>query len=81
LTIDLSERIPKIYSNVTPNAYNFLTNTHQLSLFYLAKGENNIDVLIDGTQSDGSISADTEAWIRWKPRYESVDALCRNCSR
>jgi hypothetical protein len=81
LTIDLSDRIPKIYSNVTPNAYNFLTNTHQLSLFYLAKGENAIDVLIDGTQSDGTISADTEAWIRWKPRYESVDALCRNCSR
>jgi hypothetical protein len=75
LIIDLSGRIPRVLSNVSQNAYTYLRNVNQLSKFRLETGLNQIDLLYDNLNVDGTANPSSRAWIQWRKRYESVDAL------
>lgn len=75
LIIDLSGRIPRVLSNFNQNAYTYLRNVNQLSQFRLEIGENQIDLLYDNLNQDGTTNPNSRAWIQWRKRYESVDAL------
>lgn len=83
LTIDLSGRIPRIYSNrAGRNAYESITNLAQIGQFYLISGENDIDITMNIVDDTGAILLDGQAWIEWIPRYISVDAACAaECQR
>lgn len=75
LTIDLSSRLPRVYSNVKADAYSYLSSVNQLASFRLMRGANDIDLLYDNLNHYGEVDSNAKAWIQWRRRYESIDAV------